>query len=90
MADGVADMLRRVPGLAVVGSGDAGKLTTVGAIDAVDTTETFQELAAHFDKRHDITLFGAPGCMLYTSQEALFGPVTNTGGSAAVNTVSDA
>jgi vitamin B12 transporter len=29
MADGVADMLRRVPGLAVVGSGDAGKLTTV-------------------------------------------------------------
>jgi vitamin B12 transporter len=28
-ADRVADMLRRVPGLAVVGSGDAGKLTTV-------------------------------------------------------------
>ena len=28
-ADTVVDMLRRVPGLAVVGSGDAGKLTTV-------------------------------------------------------------
>jgi vitamin B12 transporter len=28
-ADRVVDMLRRVPGLAVVGSGDAGKLTTV-------------------------------------------------------------
>ncbi len=28
-ADGVADMLRRVPGLAVVGSGDAGKQTSV-------------------------------------------------------------
>ena len=27
-ADRVVDMLRRVPGLAVVGSGDAGKLTT--------------------------------------------------------------
>ena len=28
-ADGVVDMLRRVPGLAVVGSGDAGKQTSV-------------------------------------------------------------
>ena len=43
----------------------AGKLTTVGAIDAVDTTETFQALAAHFDKAHDITLFGAGHLSMY-------------------------
>ena len=37
----------------------AGKLTTVGAIDSIDQTKTFGELAAHFDKVHDITIMGA-------------------------------
>ncbi len=51
----------------------AGKLTTVGAIDAVDTTETFKQLAAHFDKRHDITLFGAGHLSMYMGAGAVEG-----------------
>ena len=49
----------------------AGKLSTVGAIDAVDSTETFSELAAHFDKVHDITLFGAGHLSMYMGAGAV-------------------
>ena len=49
----------------------AGKLTTVGAIDSVDTTESFKELAAHFDKAHDITLFGAGHLSMYMGAGAV-------------------
>lgn len=43
----------------------AGKLTTVGAIDALDTTKTFKELTALFYKVHDITIFGAGHLSMY-------------------------
>ena len=49
----------------------AGKLTTVGAIDAVDSTETFQPLAVHFDKVHDITFFGAGHLSMYMGAGAV-------------------
>jgi len=43
----------------------AGKLTTVGAIDSVDSTKTFKYLADHFNKTHDITIFGAGHLSMY-------------------------
>ena len=49
----------------------AGKLTTVGAIDAVDTTKTFKELAAHFNKAHDITIMGAGHLSMYMGAGAV-------------------
>ena len=49
----------------------AGKLSTVGAIDAVDSTETFGALAAHFDEVHDITLFGAGHLSMYMGAGAV-------------------
>ncbi|MCY4220701.1 MAG: hypothetical protein OXD35_03485 [Thiotrichales bacterium] len=49
----------------------AGKLTTVGAIDAVDSTETFKTLADHFDEAHDITLFGAGHLSMYMGAGAV-------------------
>ena len=49
----------------------AGKLTTAGAIDGVDSTKTFQELVAHFDKEHDITMFGAGHLSMYIGAGAV-------------------
>jgi C4-dicarboxylate-binding protein DctP len=49
----------------------AGKLTTAGAIDGVDSTKTFAELAAHFDKVHDITMFGAGHLSMYMGAGAV-------------------
>ncbi len=61
----------------------AGKLTTVGAIDAVDTTKTFKALAAHFNKVHDITIFGAGHLSMYMGAGAvkarLIGPADFAG-----------
>lgn len=51
----------------------AGKLSTVGAIDSVDKTKTFQELAAHFDKTHDITIMGAGHLSMYMGAGAVKG-----------------
>lgn len=51
----------------------AGKLSTVGAIDAVDKTKTFEELVAHFDKAHDITIFGAGHLSMYMGAGAVKG-----------------
>jgi TRAP-type C4-dicarboxylate transport system substrate-binding protein len=55
----------------------AGKLTTVGAIDSVDKTETFKEIAAHFDKTHDITMFGAGHLSMYMGVGAVKGRLIN-------------
>ena len=49
----------------------AGKLSTVGAIDGVDTTQTFAALAEHFDKVHDITIFGAGHLSMYMGAGAV-------------------
>ena len=45
--------------------------TTVGAIDAVDKTKTFKELAAHFSKAHDITIMGAGHLSMYMGAGAV-------------------
>lgn len=61
----------------------AGKLSTVGAIDAIDKTKTFQDLAAHFDKTHDITIMGAGHLSMYMGAGAvksrLIGPADFSG-----------
>ena len=61
----------------------AGKLTTVGAIDGVDSTETFQYLVDHFNKSHDITIFGAGHLSMYMGAGAvkarLIGPADFAG-----------
>ena len=49
----------------------AGKLTTAGAIDGVDSTETYKTLAAHFDKTHGITMFGAGHLSMYMGAGAV-------------------
>lgn len=49
----------------------AGKLSTVGAIDSVDSTKTFAELVDHFDKAHDITIFGAGHLSMYMGAGAV-------------------
>ena len=51
----------------------AGKLTTVGAIDGVDKTKTYKDLAAHFDKTHGIKLFGAGHLSMYMGAGAVKG-----------------
>jgi len=51
----------------------AGKLSTVGAIDAVDKTKTFNELATHFNKAHDITIMGAGHLSMYMGAGAVKG-----------------
>ena len=51
----------------------AGKLTTVGAIDGIDSTQTFKDLAAHFDKSHDITMIGAGHLSMYMGAGAVKG-----------------
>ncbi len=51
----------------------AGKLTTVGAIDGIDTTKTYKALAEHFDKSHGITLFGAGHLSMYMGAGAVKG-----------------
>lgn len=51
----------------------AGKLTTVGAIDSVDKTETFKALQAHFDKVHGITIKGAGHLSMYMGAGAVAG-----------------
>lgn len=49
----------------------AGKLTTVGAIDAVDKTETFKALADQYNKVHNITLKGAGHLSMYMGAGAV-------------------
>jgi TRAP-type C4-dicarboxylate transport system substrate-binding protein len=49
----------------------AGKLTTVGAIDSVDKTQTYKDLAAHFNKIHDVTLMGAGHLSMYMGAGAV-------------------
>ena len=49
----------------------AGKLTTVGAIDGFDSTKTFKILVDHFNKRHDITIFGAGHLSMYMGAGAV-------------------
>ena len=49
----------------------AGKLSTVGAIDGVDKTKTFAALVAHFDKTHDIKVFGAGHLSMYMGAGAV-------------------
>ena len=49
----------------------AGKLTTVGAIDAMDTTKTYAALAKHFNKVHDVTLMGAGHLSMYMGAGAI-------------------
>lgn len=49
----------------------AGKLSTVGAIAGVDKTETFQALVKHFDKAHDIKIFGAGHLSMYMGAGAV-------------------
>lgn len=51
----------------------AGKLTTVGAIDAIDTTKTYKALAAHFNKVHDVTFMGAGHLSMYMGAGAVKG-----------------
>ncbi len=51
----------------------AGKLTTVGAIDSIDKTKTFEALAAQFDKVHDITIMGAGHLSVYMGAGAVKG-----------------
>ncbi len=51
----------------------AGKLSTVGAIDAVDRTKTFAALADHFNKAHDITIMGAGHLSMYMGAGAVKG-----------------
>ena len=53
----------------------AGKLTTAGAIDGVDSTDTFKELVKVFDEEHDITLFGAGHLSMYMGAGAVEGRV---------------
>ena len=61
----------------------AGKLSTVGAIDGIDSTKTFKELVAHFNKVHDITIFGAGHLSMYMGAGAvksrLIGPADFAG-----------
>jgi len=49
----------------------AGKLTTPGAIADVDKTGTFKELVDHFNKVHDITIFGAGNLSMYMGAGAV-------------------
>ena len=49
----------------------AGKLTTVGAIDAIDKTKTFKALAEHYNKAHNITLMGAGHLSMYMGAGAV-------------------
>ena len=49
----------------------AGKLTTVGAIDAIDSTKTYAALAKHFNKVHDVTLMGAGHLSMYMGAGAI-------------------
>ncbi len=49
----------------------AGKLSTVGAIDGIDSTKTFSDVAAHFDKAHDITILGAGHLSMYMGAGAV-------------------
>ncbi|MDA1101700.1 MAG: TRAP transporter substrate-binding protein DctP [Proteobacteria bacterium] len=51
----------------------AGKLSTVGAIDALDKTKTFEELTTHFNKAHDITIMGAGHLSMYMGAGAVKG-----------------
>jgi C4-dicarboxylate-binding protein DctP len=51
----------------------AGKLSTVGAIDGIDSTKTYREVAAHFEKTHDITMFGAGHLSMYMGAGAVKG-----------------
>ncbi len=43
----------------------AGKLTTVGAIDSVQKTETYKTLVDHFNSVHDISILGAGHLSMY-------------------------
>lgn len=49
----------------------AGKLTTAGAIDGIDTTGTYKELVKVFDEEHGITMFGAGHLSMYMGAGAV-------------------
>ncbi|MBX2878350.1 MAG: TRAP transporter substrate-binding protein DctP [Granulosicoccus sp.] len=49
----------------------AGKLTTAGAIDSIDSTKTFGELQQVFNDVHDITIFGAGHLSMYMGAGAV-------------------
>lgn len=49
----------------------AGKLTTAGAIDGIDSTETYAELVKVFDEVHGITMFGAGHLSMYMGAGAV-------------------
>ncbi len=49
----------------------AGKLSTVGAIDGVDSTKTFKQLVGIFDKKHGIRIFGAGHLSMYMGAGAV-------------------
>ena len=49
----------------------AGKLTTVGAIDGVDSTKTFKQLVGIFDKKHGVRIFGAGHLSMYMGAGAV-------------------
>lgn len=49
----------------------AGKLTTAGAIDSIDSTKTFAELQKVFNDEHDITIFGAGHLSMYMGAGAV-------------------
>jgi len=51
----------------------AGKLTTAGAIDGVDSTETFAALQKQFNDVHGITMFGAGHLSMYMGAGAVEG-----------------
>jgi len=53
----------------------AGKLTTAGAIDGVDSTDTYKELVKVFDETHGITMFGAGHLSMYMGAGAVEGRV---------------
>lgn len=49
----------------------AGKLTTAGAIDGIDSTKTYAELVKVFDEVHGITMFGAGHLSMYMGAGAV-------------------
>ncbi len=49
----------------------AGKLSTVGAIDSLDSTKTFKQLVGVFDKSHGIKIFGAGHLSMYMGAGAV-------------------
>lgn len=49
----------------------AGKLTTVGAIDAIDKTKTYKFLVEHFNKNHNVKIMAAGHLSMYMGAGAV-------------------